>query len=681
MLEPILASLLVSGALVPLLVALTRGRSRGVITLALALGIVAPAAAVWGLSSVIPRPVPESEVTGRPIEVTENGYVTSRTCRPCHPREYATWHGSYHRTMTQVVRPETVIDTAAFDGAPIEAFGQTYRHERVGDDFFIDMVDPDWEGEGAAPPSARVRKRLVLATGFHHMQVYWYPSGDAREIGLAPFAWLRDDRRWVPVQSTFLKPPLSTLEHKIGGWNRICNMCHSTGAQPRLGDSDDELDGHDERSLEAHAAGAGPDTVVAEFGIACESCHGPAEEHIRKHRNPARRYEERLAADHHDDSMVNPALLDAARSSEVCGQCHGIWSFTRTEHWSHWRQHGFQYRPGEELAARKYVFNGTETADDIRARDLLRVSPTFFVDRYWGDGMVRVSGREFSGLRRSPCFTHGDPERTLGCLHCHTMHRRSDDTRPMEEWANDQLAPGMDGNEACLQCHEDFRDRVAEHSHHAAGSPGSECMNCHMPYTTYGLLKAIRSHQIDSPSTWSTLTTRRPNACNQCHLDQTLVWTADHLEKWYGIAKPEQMPPIHNVFALSVIMTLSGDAGQRALMAWSMGWEPAKKASRSDWLAPYLAQLMMDPYDAVRYIAHRSLRRLPGYESLPYDFTAPEETRTAQAAAVHGRWRSLSAMRPTRENRLLIDENGLIRQQPWTQFFERRDNRRVSLEE
>ena len=48
-----------------------------------------------------------------------------------------------------------------------------------------------------------------------------------------------------------------------------------------------------------------------------------------------------------------------------------------------------------------------------------------------------------------------------------------------------------------------------------------------MTATTYGLVKAIRSHLIDSPTVESSLTTGRPNACNLCHLDRTLDWTAD----------------------------------------------------------------------------------------------------------------------------------------------------------
>ncbi|GIT04746.1 MAG: hypothetical protein CM1200mP29_01570 [Verrucomicrobiota bacterium] len=63
---------------------------------------------------------------------------------------------------------------------------------------------------------------------------------------------------------------------------------------------------------------------------------------------------------------------------------------------------------------------------------------------------------------------------------------------------DDQLARGMRGNQACLQCH----DEMAEH-HRAHPTRrrlvGSNCTNCHMPHTSYGLLKAIRGHTIETP--------------------------------------------------------------------------------------------------------------------------------------------------------------------------------------
>ena len=74
---------------------------------------------------------------GRPDE-----YAGSESCRACHPDQYASWHRSYHRTMTQIASPETV--RGKFDNVTFELDSERYHLERRGDEFWVDMVDPDW---------------------------------------------------------------------------------------------------------------------------------------------------------------------------------------------------------------------------------------------------------------------------------------------------------------------------------------------------------------------------------------------------------------------------------------------------------------------------------------------------------------------------------------------------------
>ena len=65
--------------------------------------------------------------------------------------------------------------------------------------------------------------------------------------------------------------------------------------------------------------------------------------------------------------------------------------------------------------------------------------------------------------------------------------------------------------------------------------------------------------------------------------------------------------------AASLLWLLKGDAGQRAIVAQSMGWTAAQQASGTGWLTPYLSLTAKDSYDAVRYIATRSQRTLPPF--------------------------------------------------------------------
>jgi predicted CXXCH cytochrome family protein len=319
----------------------------------------------------------------------------------------------------------------------------------------------------------------------------------------------------------------------------------------------------------------------------------------------------------------------------VCGQCHGIGCPPET-----WLQGGIGFRPGQPLAERKPILALT-TLRDSACRRQIAADDSFAPSRYWRDGMVRVSGREYNGLLQSPCHQRG----ALTCLSCHSMHDSDPDR---------QLSAGSDGNAACAQCHRAIADHVEAHSHHRAGTAGSTCYNCHMPHTTYGLMRAMRSHQISVPRVQESVETGRPNACNQCHLDRTLAWTATALQRWYGMPVPALTTEQQTV-AASVLDVTRGDAGQRVLAAWAMGWPAAQAASESDWMAPYLIELLDDDYAVIRYNAARSLRTLPGFNPSPTDDQAQRWATQRQALE---QWTRLPRPAGSRRAAVLFDADG-----------------------
>jgi hypothetical protein len=383
-----------------------------------------------------------------------------------------------------------------------------------------------------------------------------------------------------------------------------------------------------------------------------------------------------------DRSIVEPARLDATRTSQVCGQCHGVWNYYERADEQRANVTGLLFRPGDELGATRFVAQPAHNIDASAAARVLARDPDLIRDSFWSDGMIRVSGREYNGLIDSPCFRNADDSRKLSCGSCHSMHKSPDDARSIGTWADThQVSAGRDGNEACLQCHEKMRTGLTAHTKHQAASTGSSCYNCHMPYTTYGLMRALRSHQISSPTVAASLQTGRPNACNLCHMDKTLGWTSDYLERWYQSPK---VPLNHDqqTIAASLLWLLKGDAGQRALVAWSMGWTPAQDASRTEWMAPYLSGLLDDPYDVVRYIAYRSLRSLPGLGTFTYDFNAPSERRLRDVVQALALWQN--TRRPSDSNgdpALLFEQDGSLNAAIVNRLVTERDNRRVSLRE
>jgi hypothetical protein len=580
----------------------------------------------------------------------QDGYVSSETCRACHPEQYATWHRSFHRTMTTLATPAN--NRGRFEGVTLESRGRPYRLQRRGDEFWAELVDPDWEREerlagrdpdaAASPP--RVERRVVMITGSHHMQTYWVAGRHGNEVYNLPFVFLYEQDRWVPREEVFLRPPQAGRFFAV--WNNSCIECHSTAGKVGF-------------ALEQEVFRS----AVAEMGIACEACHGPAREHVAANRDPLRRYRLHFA-DAGDPTIVQPERLPHQAASQVCGQCHGIGIPDELD----WLRHGHRFRPGQDLEASRFLVRPASDHGSPRLRELVERDPLALPSRFWPDGMVRVSGREYNAMIESGCYQRGE----LSCLSCHSMH---------ESQPDDQLAAGKETDAACSSCHPDHAARGEAHTHHPAGSAGSRCYNCHMPHTVYGLLKSIRSHWIDSPDVAVTLRSGRPNACNLCHLDRSLGWTAAYLQRWYG-QPPAPLPDDERRYSATLLHLFKGEAGQRALAAWSLGWPPAQEASGRGWLAPYLAHLLEDPYAAVRYVAARSLRTLPEYASVEYDFLAPPAARAAARRGVLDVWFDLPARAVDRRGEsVLIDAAGEPLNATLARLARERDDRPVVLNE
>jgi predicted CXXCH cytochrome family protein len=544
--------------------------------------------------------------------------------------------------MTQVMNANTV--QADFNGVMLYSGGARFTLHQSTNRYWVDIQGIE-ELEAAqrtnGPPPVPNRIAMEMVTGSHYFQVFWIPTGHGnRQIGF-PFTWLVAEKHWVSRNDAFIRDP--DIEPRPEQWNMICIRCHATGSRPMP---------NPEKKLF--------DTHVTELGIACEACHGPGEVHVAAERKDQRAGSEPA---HAHKSIVHPAHLDHVRSSQVCGFCHSMKWFDRTPDWN---QNGFSYRPGDDLEHTTPIIRPKRLSEQPWLSDVLAKQPDILDSFFWPDGMIRVAGREFNGLIESACYQKGD----LGCLSCHSMHKSDPDK---------QLKNGMDGNEACFSCHQEYRNKLTEHTHHGKDSSGSLCYNCHMPYTSYGLLRGVRSHQIDRPTVTSNLTVGRPNACNQCHLDKTLKWTAQHLAEWYGQSIPELTQEDQNISA-TVKLLLSGDTGQRALAAFSLGWAPALTASGNDWEAPLLATALDDRYAAVRFIAHRSLTHLPGFAAFPYDFESSLTQRHDSILSAVELWRASARNLPAREQ-TLTGPGPAVNENMFSELVEHRDNRPVHLRE
>ena len=407
-------------------------RSIIAVCLVLAVIIVAVAFTVWRSGDM-----PFGDVD--PVAERRSEYTTSVGCRECHAEEYNSWHDSFHRTMTQEASADSVV--APFDDVTVSSRGRSFRFYKRGDEFRVQMMDITSEAKRKlrGHPTEGVRnlpendRQIVMTTGSHHHQVYWV-KGAGNEFKQVPFVYHIATKQWIPNEDSFLQP--DSDEHQSQRWNDNCIVCHTVAGRPGF-----------EVIANANNPKVGRfNSSFVELGIACEACHGPGDRHAEAHRRSGTKSPGIESTDH-NPSIINPARLDSHRSAAICGQCHA--HFVPRDSIP-WNEYGFttSFRPGELLDESRVI---------VRYNSALKHSADMKTDQefdsavsaFWKDGTHRVGGREYNGLIESGCYQRGK----MSCLSCHSMHDYSE--------PNDQLSKILNENETCLQCHNDFADRIS----------------------------------------------------------------------------------------------------------------------------------------------------------------------------------------------------------------------------
>ncbi len=568
------------------------------------------------------------EELAAPVARREAPWVTSNTCRTCHADHYASWHRTFHRTMTQEATANSIRGT--FDGRDVTYWGMTIRPIRRGDRFFFEYLDSDAGKVIATLP-------ILRTVGSHRYQQYLtqVPTGGDTYYRLH-LLWHMGDERWVHMNGAFLGPDEQGFDDHIATWNQNCIFCHNTGPAPGVAN----LKQYEARRLRGEEVDPNRDlffsSEVAELGIACETCHGPGGEHARRNRNPFRRYFLHLSGQD-DPSIVNPDKLPQERSIQVCGQCHGQRTPKSSSHLYEWITTGPTYRSGDDLNEHvKPVFR-----DSVLP---VGVPPDLFRLRFWPDGTARLTAYEYQGILQSACYRRGD----VTCISCHTMH---------EGEVSGMLPPEHRTNKVCEGCHGELVANVSEHSRHAPESSGSKCLSCHMPKIIYGVMEIHRSHRIENPDPAAHTEVGRPNACTLCHVDRSPQWAAAATRTWWGPAYGPVRSRADGADVTtvdSVASLLAGDPVQRAVAAKHSGrHDTPLSAPERAFLVPYLLQAMQDSYPSTRRFAQQSLLGLqadlreagvelhfsPELDS--FDFIGPPEDRQAAVASLIERWNAL----------------------------------------
>ncbi len=500
------------------------------------------------------------------IDRRGSAVVGAHDCRRCHPREHATWHASWHRTMTQAVDDAVVL--APFAGESLVALGFVATMDRGASGRpHVKVVAED------DPSDVLFDVDVELTVGSHRIQQYVARidrGGGPDERWRLPVAWHVGEARWIHLNGAFLAPDgepgsREDFARHLARWNDNCLFCHNTEPAPGLAD-----DGTFR-------------TRVAEYGIACEACHGPASAHVERHRDPLARIWTSVA-DERDGSIAHPGALGPALGSDVCGRCHGqrIGRDIATVMVS-----GDGFLPGEPLAdVSRPIFRTSRVHGGAEGE---------FAARFWPDGTPRLSAYEYQGLLSSPCFDEG---RGLGCGSCHTMHGDEPDMQLRADW--DPVA-------TCTGCHAQAALGVDHGGHEGA----IDCTTCHMPRVTYGLLEGMMSHRVTSPDPAALVGRHdQPDACTQCHVDRSRRWAATSMPTLglEGSALDRAQDERESWASRVVLDLLGGDPVARALAAHALARPEA--ATPADARIAALAPALVDDYAAVRWFAWRGVRAL-----------------------------------------------------------------------
>jgi len=656
-LDSVLVTVLVLMALIPLWVNTKRSGSSGnrwMILPALGLG--------WVISTILfgPGSTDLQHRTAVPKMVNHDGYVGSKTCVSCHQQEHDSWFKTYHRTMTQVASTDTI--EADFDGRELKTGNTTYQIFMQGDQHWVRTPDPHWELNQDPllirnhPQPPMTNQRIVMVTGSHKMHMFWISLNHSEEeinlqeienntLVLFPWVYMIADDKWIPYEDSFIVDPSFGRPPAI--WNKTCIACHTVQGRPKLNKQKSAFQ-----------------SDVVDFGIACEACHGPGQEHVSHFQNPLTRYQAHLSDQPSDSHIIHPLKLSKEDQVFACGQCHSLFE---AQDLNQFADVGMDFQPQQNIHANHKLLHRDNLEPD-----------NMYVNWFWNDKTIRIGGREYQGLALSKCYLQGE----ITCLSCHSMHSM--------QQPDDLLKPKMNSNHACIQCHPQpkYQQDIESHTHHPPDSDGSLCYNCHMPHTSYALMGGLRSHRIDIPGVSTVEKNEKPNACNLCHLDKPLQWTADQLTQWYGHEPIELKSPYQDT-AAGIVWIMQGNAIHRTLAAWHMSWGPTQETSGTYWRFPFLLQLLNDNYSATRYVTWQSLNRIPAFAELTstgnatdpsYDFIGSVTQRSVYQQSLMNRWMTQMGKHAEQRPELLI-QTGTLDQEAILELFKNRDNTKILMSE
>ncbi len=413
------------------------------VSLLLLIGLIGAASILWIWCS------------GKELEIASQDYAGSSSCRECHERFYELWSTSHHGTAMQPFSP--ALGGILREAPPEEIkIGQNRYRPQIGDST-ASVVASGSGGEQEYP--------IAHALGGKNVFYLLTPMERGR-LQVLPLAFDVRRKVWFHATASMIRHFIE-MEDRPVDWtdpaltfNTSCHSCHVSQLSTNYDLASDTYK-----------------TTWAEPGINCETCHGPAGEHVRIFKAAPPGQKPR------DLGLISNKQMTIEQQNATCAPCHAKMMVVTPP-----------FSPGDRF------FDHF----DLAAFE----SPDFYPD-----GRDLGENYTYTSWLMSPCVKSG----TLDCVHCHTSSGRF-------RWKESP-------NGACMQCHADKIRNLSEHTRHEPESAGSQCISCHMPMTEFARMRRS-DHSMLPPSPATTIAFQSPNACNLCHADRDAAWADRNVRRW-----------------------------------------------------------------------------------------------------------------------------------------------------
>jgi predicted CXXCH cytochrome family protein len=522
-----------------------------------------------------------SHLFAHPAIAEEATFLGNNACAGCHESQVKDWTGSHHDLAMQEATAETVLGD--FDNAKFVYEGVTTTFFKREGKYWVNTDDE--KGELADYPVEYVfgvypLQQLLLPTkkgSLNALSIAW----DSRKV-------IEGGQRWYHIYEDQEPVTSDSPLHWTGiyhNWNSRCAECHSTNVAK----------GYDPKRRRYQ-------TTYDQIDVGCESCHGPGSNHVSLMTAQAqsKTSTEKVSSlgsanEHPRRTIAGPSAADMG--FELALAARGQWVRA----------------PDADIAHRSTPLENTVQADNCgrchsrRAtlgdyhygQSLLDTHRLSVLESplYWHDGQIRDEVYVYGSFMQSKMAQAG-----VVCSNCHNPH------------SNELVAQG---NGVCTQCHKPETYDAVAHHRHSVSSSGSACVNCHMPSQVYMGVDARRDHSMRIPRPDISLSTGSPNACTQCHTDQSDSWAYDALRDWGVEGDRKTLKQVKarfaadhgDVRALPTLEAIVADDTQSALMRASVIEQLSNLGAPA---LPNMSAMLLRADDPIlRTSAVRALRGLP----------------------------------------------------------------------